>query len=45
MVPTRVVIEPNSDKFNRAYWADIEVAEVDVGEVQPPREPVQALRD
>jgi hypothetical protein len=27
MVPKRVVIEPNSDKYNRAYWADIEVAE------------------
>jgi hypothetical protein len=26
-MPTRVVIEPNHDKFNRAYWADIDVAD------------------
>jgi hypothetical protein len=26
-MPTKVVIEPNHDKFNRAYWADIGVAD------------------
>ena len=27
MTPTRVVIEPNHDMFNRAYWAKIDTAE------------------
>jgi hypothetical protein len=27
MVPERVVIEPNHDRHNRAYWADIDVAD------------------
>lgn len=27
MVPPRVVIEPNHDRFNRAYWADIDTAD------------------
>jgi hypothetical protein len=27
MVPARVVIEPNHDRFNRAYWAKIDVAD------------------
>lgn len=26
MTPSKVVIEPNHDRFNRAYWASIEVA-------------------
>ncbi|MBL8755044.1 MAG: hypothetical protein JNK15_17200 [Planctomycetes bacterium] len=26
MVPSRIVIEPNHDQFNRAYWAKIDVA-------------------
>lgn len=27
LTPDKVVIEPNHDKFNRAYWADIDVAD------------------
>lgn len=27
VLPTKVVIEPNHDQFNRAYWADIDVAD------------------
>lgn len=27
MPPSRVVIEPNHDKYNRAYWADIDIAD------------------
>lgn len=27
MVPKKVVIEPNHDRFNRAYWVDIDVAD------------------
>jgi hypothetical protein len=27
MSPTRVVVEPNHDRFNRAYWVDIDIAD------------------
>lgn len=37
-VPNRVVIEPNHDKFNQAYWADIEVADSLVT-AQPDKKP------
>jgi len=26
-MPSKVVIEPNHDKYNRAYWADIDIAD------------------
>ncbi len=38
MVPSKIVLEPNHDIFNRAYWADIDVAD-SLLTVQPDKKP------
>ncbi len=46
MVPDKVVIEPNHDKYNRAYWVDIDVADqlLTAAADEKPRLEVQADR-
>jgi hypothetical protein len=45
MVPAKVVIEPNHDIYNRAYWVDIDVADQLVTADTKPRLEVTAERE